>query len=48
MLVAVAGALGIEGAGRDLLGEEGAHFGAQRLAFRRQADLIEGKVAVMM
>ena len=33
----------IEGAGGDLLGEEGAHFLAQLLAFGRQADRIETK-----
>ena len=32
---------GIEGAGRDLLGDERAHLAAQRFALGRQADLVE-------
>ena len=39
--VAVAGPVGHEGAGRDFLGNEGAHFLAQFLALGRQADLVE-------
>src|SRR5207302_2823385 len=41
---AVPDAARIEGAGRDLRGNEGAHLRAQRLAFGRQADLIETKL----
>ncbi len=48
VLVAVAGLLRIEGAGGDFLGEEGAHFRAQRLAFGRQADRIETRAAVIV
>ena len=40
------GRVRIECAGRDLLGEERAHLLAQRLAFGRQADLIEVSAAV--
>ena len=35
--------LRIEGSGRDFLGQEGAHFLAQLVAFGRQADLVEGE-----
>ena len=38
----------VEGSGRDLLGEEGADFLAQLLAFGRQADRIERRAAVML
>ncbi len=42
--VAVAGPIRDEGPGRHLLGDEGAHLGAQRLAFGRQPDLIEAEL----
>src|SRR5262249_46534338 len=41
----VADLVRVEGAGVDLLRQEGAYFFAQRLAFGRQADRIEGELA---
>ena len=40
----MAGAVRIESALGDLVGEEGAHVLAQRLAFGRQADLVEVQI----